>query len=82
MEVLTKHFGPIQMRVIEDIPVIIYKVAPLKYYHPDRDPENKDDKDKADVVFAWKGEWKMAGYFSVDTYEGKEDEIRQAIIEA
>ena len=77
----TKHFGEIQMKTVGSFATIILKVAPLKYYDPDRDPEDKDDKEKADVVFSYiNDKWQMIKWFPVEEYEGKETEIYTAVM--
>lgn len=82
----TGHYGTIQMRTVESetdtgesIPIIILKNAPLKYYDPDRDKDDKEDKSKADVVFAWKGSWKMVGYYATEESDRKIDAIIAAV---
>lgn len=81
MEIITKHFGEIQMKTIGSFATIILKVAPLKYYDPDRDPEDKDDKEKADVVFSCiNDKWQLIKWFPIEDYEGKDQEIHEAVM--
>ena len=81
------HYGTIQMRTVdseetegaEPIPIMILKKAPLKYYEPGRDRDDKADKSKADVVFAWRGSWRMVGWFDVEDSDEKIDAIIKAV---
>ena len=87
IDITVGHYGTIDLHTPgdegrADIPFIVLKNAPLKYYDPEKDKDDKNDKSKADVVFAWKEEWKMVGWFDVEDYDRKTDAIIEAVRDA
>jgi hypothetical protein len=69
------------MGTVGSFATITLKVAPLKYYDPNRDPEDKDDKEKRDVVFAYiGGEWQFIDHFPLEDSELKTKQIHEAVM--
>jgi len=84
-EIKTGHFGDILYRTssspgTSDIPFTVLRKAPLKYYDPARDKEDKEDKSKADVIHAYiADEWRMIGWTEHDPEGIDEDAIEELI---
>ena len=78
------HFGEVHLCVQDGdesfAPVVILRKAPLKYYDPSRDKDDKNDKSKADVIFAfYNGDWHMVGWMDHDPEAVDLDEADQLV---